>query len=224
MKTKAFTLIELLIVVAIIAILAAIAVPNFLEAQARSKVSRVKADMRTLATAIEAYYVDANKYPLCHPPWIVNRQHFASHTWLRFEWQDGKHYDQISSTFWENNGACLTTPIAYISSIPWDPFTSNYWSTLPPGSWGWPSIPQNTSCMYAYGYQWDWVRDIYGGYRSSNPILYPDMGYAMYSCGPASYLSWPPIVYDPTNGTVSVGLLIYIRGASFVPMSGMEGP
>jgi len=60
---RAFTLIELLIVVAIIAILAAIAVPNFLEAQVRSKVSRVKADERTYATAIEAYYVDWNTYP-----------------------------------------------------------------------------------------------------------------------------------------------------------------
>ncbi len=60
---KGFTLIELLIVVAIIAILAAIAVPNFLEAQVRSKVARVKNDMRTLATAFESYMVDYNTYP-----------------------------------------------------------------------------------------------------------------------------------------------------------------
>ncbi|PKQ18823.1 MAG: hypothetical protein CVT66_11890, partial [Actinobacteria bacterium HGW-Actinobacteria-6] len=60
---RAFTLIELLIVVAIIAILAAIAVPNFLEAQTRSKVSRAKADMRSLTTAIESYAVDNNVYP-----------------------------------------------------------------------------------------------------------------------------------------------------------------
>src|SRR6056300_980877 len=60
---RAFTLIELLIVVLIIAILAAIAVPNFLEFQTRAKVSRVKSDHRSLATAIEAYYVDNNQYP-----------------------------------------------------------------------------------------------------------------------------------------------------------------
>ncbi len=63
MNTKAFTLIELLIVVAIIAILAAIAVPNFLEAQTRAKVSRGYADMRSVATALETYAVDNSKYP-----------------------------------------------------------------------------------------------------------------------------------------------------------------
>lgn len=62
-KRHAFTLIELLIVVAIIAILAAIAVPNFLEAQMRAKVSRVRTDLRTVATALESYYVDNNRYP-----------------------------------------------------------------------------------------------------------------------------------------------------------------
>jgi len=60
---KAFTLIELLIVVAIIAILAMIAVPNFLEAQMRSKVSRVYTDMRSVAVAIEAYRTDNENYP-----------------------------------------------------------------------------------------------------------------------------------------------------------------
>jgi prepilin-type N-terminal cleavage/methylation domain-containing protein len=62
-RVKGFTLIELLIVVAIIAILAAIAVPNFLEAQTRAKVSRVRSDLRTLATAMESYYVDCGAYP-----------------------------------------------------------------------------------------------------------------------------------------------------------------
>lgn len=64
MNRKGFTLIELLIVVAIIAILAAIAVPNFLEAQVRSKVSRARADLRTIATGLEAYAADNNHYPM----------------------------------------------------------------------------------------------------------------------------------------------------------------
>ncbi len=60
-------MIELLIVVAIIAILAAIAVPNFLEAQVRAKVSRAQADMRSIATAIESYRVDNNEFHAPHP-------------------------------------------------------------------------------------------------------------------------------------------------------------
>ncbi|MDI6782645.1 MAG: prepilin-type N-terminal cleavage/methylation domain-containing protein [bacterium] len=87
-QSKGFTLIELLIVVAIIAILAAIAIPNFLAAQTRAKVTRVKGEMRTVTTAIEAYKVDENVYP--------------------FDFGTPGGYPYYLNK-------CLTTPIAYIS-------------------------------------------------------------------------------------------------------------
>lgn len=121
-KSRGFTLIELLIVVAIIAILAAIAVPNFLEAQVRAKVSRVKSDMRSIATAIEAYCVDTNQYPAAKSGdksinWFIpgknpsgnakNRVTFAS---MQFATNPKDHF------------LTLTTPVSYMTTIPTDPF------------------------------------------------------------------------------------------------------
>ncbi|MDX2176256.1 MAG: type II secretion system protein [Candidatus Sumerlaeia bacterium] len=98
---SAFTLIELLVVVAIISILAAVALPNFLEAQTRAKVSRVKADMRTIATAFEAYQVDNNWYP---PMYTFQRR------------------GTLTIYFFVPND--ITTPVAYLGSkgILLDPF------------------------------------------------------------------------------------------------------
>jgi general secretion pathway protein G len=62
-RQKGFTLIELLIVVAIIGIIAAIAIPNLLNAINRGRQKRSMADMRTIATATEAYAVDNMFYP-----------------------------------------------------------------------------------------------------------------------------------------------------------------
>ena len=60
----AFTLIELLIVVAIIGILAAIAVPNFMNARMRAKLAQVQSNMKALGTATMAYSTDHGVFPL----------------------------------------------------------------------------------------------------------------------------------------------------------------
>src|SRR5882672_7456978 len=56
-----FTLVEIMIVVAIIALLAAIAVPNFLRARKRSQATRVLEDLRMLDSATDQYAIENNK-------------------------------------------------------------------------------------------------------------------------------------------------------------------
>jgi prepilin-type N-terminal cleavage/methylation domain-containing protein len=66
-KRKGFTLIELMIVIAIIIILAAIAIPNYLRMTDRARRSRVAGDFTSIATALEAYSVDWGAYPIETP-------------------------------------------------------------------------------------------------------------------------------------------------------------
>jgi prepilin-type N-terminal cleavage/methylation domain-containing protein len=63
-QRKGFTLIELMIVIAIIIILAAIAIPNYLRMTDRARRARVAGDFASLATANEAYLVDWGHYPM----------------------------------------------------------------------------------------------------------------------------------------------------------------
>lgn len=60
-KHSGFTLVEIMIVVAIIALLAAIAVPGFLRARKRSQASKILNDLRLISGAIDQYAIENNK-------------------------------------------------------------------------------------------------------------------------------------------------------------------
>ena len=62
-RNDGFTLIELMIVVAIIGILAAIAIPNFLNYQCKSKQSEAKQALKAYATGVETYMAENDIYP-----------------------------------------------------------------------------------------------------------------------------------------------------------------
>lgn len=60
---RGFTLVELMVVVAIIALLAAIVIPNYVHARAQAAVSQSEANLKEIATALELYYADNQSYP-----------------------------------------------------------------------------------------------------------------------------------------------------------------
>ena len=60
-KHAGFTLVEIMIVVAIIALLAAIAVPNFLRSRKRSQATQVLEDLRILDSAVDQYAIETNR-------------------------------------------------------------------------------------------------------------------------------------------------------------------
>lgn len=203
MKKKGFTLIELLIVVAIIAILAAIAIPNFLAAQVRAKVSRSKSDLRTMATALESYYIDNNNYPLMglyayeggiEDAWGINPSSGTMGTNEQF----------IS----QRTG--ITTPIAYITSEPYDPFYLSTRASTGPAA--------NNPYMKRYCYSSYKAYQLGTGAIDPNPVWHlPVYGeWRLWGSGPDSdrrdiYIrdaANSAMTYDPSNGVVSNGDLL----------------
>jgi general secretion pathway protein G len=60
---RGFTLVELMVVVAIVALLAAIIIPNYVHARAQASVSQSEANIKQIATSLELYYADNQAYP-----------------------------------------------------------------------------------------------------------------------------------------------------------------
>lgn len=165
---RAFTLIELLIVVAVIAILASIAAVNYQEAQVRAKVSRVKSDIRTLFTAIEAYRTDSQAYPAA----------------------------ALGDLQLEAPLVVLTTPVAYVSSVPRDPFgPCPYDFSSGIVLWGYSYKDRATTSI-------NLPADTYGPVWESQV----NQNYFIHSPGPNLVWDVTPFrYYDPTNGSTSAG-------------------
>ncbi len=203
---RAFTLIELLIVVAIIAILAAIAVPNFLEAQTRAKVSRAKADMRSMATAIESYYVDNNRYPL-----VADEEGDPILPYPRSGTSSGP-----PEIFETRISTKITTPIAYITSLFPEPF---------PAQGNENDQYHYSTKAYAFALEKDegveefeeYIFDISARPGSAiqylllshGPDLDHDEGEGHDHSAKEGDDEEGAALYDPTNGTISSGDIVY---------------
>ena len=232
LKFKGFTLIELLIVVAIIAILAAIAVPNFLEAQIRSKVSKAKTDMRTMATGLEAYFVDQNTYVPTYVKVAANDTAGVFSVNSSLEYADplkpngGK--DRITfQTHNPNNvaalGFSLTTPIAYLTSLSNDPFADTrgcvfgYWNAYDAGWLAWsygPDTDENSE-TYPNGQIQTWLTPFAEAIVTAAST---DDGGADDDIAKTDYLNeseYNPFLTNPTSQLVSGGFMSRVDEGAF---------
>ena len=182
--TRAFTLIELLIVVAIISILAAIAVPNFLNAQVRAKAARTFSDLKMLDTQNRVRHMDSGL-------WVIDGNDCSRGNYEREScFPGGAHFFGVECSNIKGricngiddqhfNGqvwALLTTPIGYIGGIPVDPFGAGMF----------------------YGYE---------DHKCSNVSSGDMTGYywMMFAAGPdGSHGDWGS-PYNPSNGVSSKG-------------------
>ncbi|MFH0794243.1 MAG: hypothetical protein V2A74_09465 [bacterium] len=160
------------------AVVSMIALPNMMEAGVRSKVSRARADMRSLATAMEAYYVDNNAYPA----WTTDPAKSS-----RYQRPVEPPIPSFVRKTYQSSVMTLTTPIAYITTLMEDPFAG----------------PKQTFGYYSksVGNQLGWIL------FSPGPDGKFDLGWEIYdpSVPQPSLELLTRYTYDPTNGMVSPG-------------------
>lgn len=208
---KAFTLIELLIVIAIILILISIALPNFLEAQIRAKVVKSDGEMRGLAQALETYRNDWPRYP---PQAAYEKTQF------------NPTMPGLTNNCWSLMQ--LTTPMAYLKRVPLDLFAPQNGEPIWNGTTGrmMPLHPADRAHGFTYLYWSQQSLRFDGQIGTAEAMKRNGINYTLLGLGPNGQLETINLdsndmsqmrinavhwAYSPTNGTKSKGDLLRWR-------------
>ena len=122
-KRRGFTLVEIMIVVVIISILAALAIPNWLRARKRSQAARIMADLVDLDHAVDEYAIDNNKTTGVHPAFTDLKAYIKTGTPLYATGQDlfGNGYGPFTVD------SAVQVPLGAFTALS-DVAPSAYWS------------------------------------------------------------------------------------------------
>lgn len=208
---RGFTLVELLIVVAILSLLAAIAVPNYRDAMIKSRVVKVKMDLRTLGGALQTYRIDRSMYP-------------RKGTEMMF--------------FADYLLPDLTTPVAYLNSFdvrdPFGPIVEYVEKSFGDDRGG---VEAQPVALPVLKNSYTYTPYINFAYLHGKSLLQKE-AFALASMGPDQMDSFivdfpfpeffrPPgdsvrdSIYNPSNGVISTGDLGFFGGD--IPVNGLMG-
>ncbi len=178
-----FTLIELMLVIGILLVLSAIALPNIQEAHTRAKFSRVKNDLRVMSGAIDIYYIDHNN--------LARMRNYDMYKDPSIDILFGREVNALLSP-------CLSTPVAYMTnSLLIDPFMANQklspvdqqlYTYQPIDVY----ISKNPDSTF-----WPPAKEFYGSYRIGS--VGPDLRFGH------GFANSAQLIYDPSNGSLSLG-------------------
>ena len=118
-----FTLVEIMIVVAIIALLAAIAVPGFLRARKRAQASRILNDLRLIDSAVDQYAIETNK---------STGAAVATADWTNYLKKNSVLYTTAKDLFGNSYGAQVVDSLPKVPASAWttlsDVADASFWS------------------------------------------------------------------------------------------------
>jgi prepilin-type N-terminal cleavage/methylation domain-containing protein len=126
-KHAGFTLVEIMIVVAIIALLAAIAVPGFLRARKRSQASKILNDLRMIDAAVDQYAIETNRKS--QDPVVVS-------DWTKYVKKDSILYNTGANLFGTSYGPQTVDQIPQVPQVNYDVLSdvasTGFWSPYGP--------------------------------------------------------------------------------------------